>query len=186
MALDRVCTLNPQSFNPGHDYGGSENWVADAGSRPRSTLGFAVPSRPDQSLLLSPTPPSSRAPAPCPGPPDGGGPGSPTDRARGKDRGSRLAGAGGRSYWTGPGQAAPATDQMAADGARCARHHSPSSWKPIQWPAVPLLCARVAQQPHNSPRQRNPQKLRQAFGTREEGDGPLPPLYGSLSQSRRS
>ena len=161
--------------------------MADAGSRRRSTLGFVIPSRPDQSLLLNPTQPSPRAPAPCPGPPGGGGPGSPTDRARGKDRGSRLAAGGGvgGSYCTGPGQAAPATDQMAADGARCARHHSPSSWKPIQQPATPLLCARAAQQPHNAPRQRNPQKLRQVFGPGEEGDGPLPPLYGSLPQSRR-
>ena len=33
--------------------GGSENWVTDAGSRPRSTLGLVVPGRPDQSLLLT-------------------------------------------------------------------------------------------------------------------------------------
>lgn len=44
--------------------GGSENRVTDAGSRPRSTLGFVVPSRPDRSLLLSPTKPSLRAAAP--------------------------------------------------------------------------------------------------------------------------
>lgn len=47
-----------------------------------------------------------------------------------------------------------------------------------------LLRVGAAQQPHNSPRRRSPQKLRQAVGSGEEGDGPLPLLYGLLPQSQ--
>ena len=60
---------------------------------------------------------------------------------------------------------------MAADGAGWPRCDSPSSCKLIQWPVTPLLRARDAQQSHNAPRQRNPQKLHRAVGPGEEGVG---------------
>lgn len=135
-----LCTLNPQSFHPGRDSGGgggSKNQLANAGSRVPKHPGTCSPQPARSEPFLQCHTALAQEPYSEPGP---------TKAAAGRGHpqtgvGARTESLGrGKSCGTGLCRAAPATNQMATDGDGCARRHSPSSCKLIQWPATPLPC----------------------------------------------